>query len=205
MCLLYPHLPNQHCISQGKVCSIFLLYFYILSQFTYTASLKRLFCYLSNGPRSFSWDRRSQQSNRFTHKLSPPVPYSGCSFPSYTSRNRPEAYWNWVSQVLPSNKGTKDSADRNQLWCFLTSRCTTAFQRPPHCSFEHFVSPNGTNGWKAIQLNRFLPSCNRCLKDGCMCFLLPPDQLNEMLFQHCCTDNIPDSAHELLPTQVSLL
>lgn len=71
--------------------------------------------------------------------------------------------------------------------------------------FWTFISPNGTNGWKVIQLNRFLPSCNGCLKDGCMCFLLPPDQLNEMLFQHCCTDNIPDSAHELLPTQVSLL
>lgn len=85
---------------------------------------------------SFSWDGRSQQSNRVTHKLSPPVPYTGCSFPPYTSRNRSEAYWSWVSQILPSDEGMKDSADRNQLWCFLTSRWTTAFQRPLHCSFE---------------------------------------------------------------------
>lgn len=122
---------------------------------------------------------------------------------SFCKSHVSEGYQSWVSQVLPSGKGRKGSADRNQLWCFWTSRCASAFQRPPQCSFEHFLSPSGTNGWKVSQVNRFFHHATDVSKTVAR-LLLPPHQLNEVLFQRCCTDNIPDSANELLLTRVSL-
>lgn len=76
-------------------------------------------------------------------------------------------------------------------------------QSPPQCSFEHFLSPSGTNGWKVSQVNRFFHHATDVSKTVAR-LLLPPHQLNEVLFQRCCTDNIPDSANELLLTRVSL-